>query len=430
MRLHSGSAQSHLQMHLNQPPKNAEILLYNRLESRGDSKFDEPMLVSIHRYKTMFSPVADMMRWTDMALAAPSYQNHYEKWKNGLYESVDMILKDSDVQLSAEEESSADIAMEIGSSIFERFLKRATAVGWASQTKEERQLAVEAILSLPQIPQRTQAWYAQGKSVLTASEFSTIYGTERAVRALAIQKTQAPQSSTNRLACITHEMGPFDWGIRFEPVVKMILEARWGAKILEAGRLLHPTDPLLAASPDGLIIDALDPARVGRLLEIKCPVTREITETIPFEYWCQMQVQMEVTGIDECEYVEVKLDSITPKKVDLSGAIPDGFVWLFQNTGTCEMSYAYTQEEKVSKESEGLELIETIPWRLAKLFTKTVARDRAWFQGTASIRQQFWETVEKLRTGEIAPFEPKQKLKVLVVKEGVCRITAEEPETA
>lgn len=373
----------------------------------------------------MFTPVGDMMRWNDMALAAPSYHNHYEKWKNGLHDSIDTMIKDSELHLSAEEQDSMEIAMEIGASVFERFLKRATAVGWASQTKEERQLAVETILSLPQIPQRTQAWYAQGKSVLTASEFATIYGTERAVRQLALQKLQPPAISTNRLACLTYEMGPFDWGIRFEPVVKMILHERWGAKILEAGRLVHPMDPLLAASPDGLILDAEDPARVGRLLEIKCPITREINQTIPFEYWCQMQIQMEVTGIDECEYVEVKLDSVTSKKADLSGAIPDGFVWLFQNPTTCEMSYAYTQEEKQSKEAENLDLIETIPWRLTTLFTKTVARDRAWFQGTASIRQQFWETVEKLRTGEIVPFEPKQKLKVTVSKQGVCLITPE-----
>jgi len=374
----------------------------------------------------MFSPVADMMRWNDMIQAAPSYQNHYEKWKNGLQDSIDMTVKDSEMKLSVEEEYSADIALQIGASIFERFLKQATAVGWASQSKEERRLAVEKILSLPQVPQRTQAWYAQGKSVLTASEFATIYGTERAVRQLAFQKIQPPvQQSTNRLACLTHEMGPFDWGIRFEPVVKMILEERWGAQILDAGRLLHPTEPLLAASPDGLIMDATDTARVGRLLEIKCPITREINETIPFEYWCQMQIQMEVTSIDECEYVEVKLDSITSKKMDLSGATPDGFVWLFQNPNTCEMTYAYTEAQKAAHEYGGLDLIETIPWRLNRMFTKTVARDRAWFQGTAPMRQHFWETVEKLRTGEVTPFEPKQKLKVTVSKEGACLIMDE-----
>jgi len=386
------------------------------------------MLASVSLYNAMFQPVADVMRWNDLAQPAPSYhgQQHYEKWKDGLQDSMDAIVKVSELPLDADQEYSASVALEIGTSIFEAFLKRATAAGWSSQSVEERRQHVEKILSLPQVPQRTPAWYAQGKAVLTASEFAVVFGTERAVRQLAGQKAQPViPHSTNRLACLTHEMGPFDWGIRFEPCVKMILEERWGAKIVDAGRLLHPTDSLLAASPDGLILEATDPARVGRLLEIKCPITREINETIPFEYWCQMQIQMEVTGIDECEYVEVKLDSITAKRADLSGAHPDGFVWLFQNTSTCEMMYAYTATQKAEYEERGLDCIETIPWRLAKLFTKTVARDRAWFQGTASMRQQFWETVQKMRTGEIAPYEPK-RLKVTVAKEGACLITNED----
>lgn len=372
----------------------------------------------------MFAPVADMMQWNDLLQPAPSYhhQHHYTEWKDGLQSSMNEILAGSEIVLGQEDGYSADVAFDIGTSIFESFLKRATAAGWASQSVEERRQNIEKILSLPQVPQRTPAWYLQGKSVLTASEFAALYGTERAVRQLAIQKVQPPSPSptTNRLACLTHEMGPFDWGIRFEPLVKMILEERWGAKILEAGRLLHPSDPLLAASPDGLFLEAADPARVGRLLEIKCPITREINETIPFEYWCQMQIQMEVTGIDECEYVEVKLDSITSKRADLSGMIPDGCIWLFQNPTTCEMMYAYTEQQKAT--CEHLDLIETIPWRLNKIFTKTVTRDRAWFQGTASMRQQFWETVQKVRTGELVAFESK-KPKVTVTKEGVCLIS-------
>lgn len=374
----------------------------------------------------MFAPVADMLRWKDTVQPASSYMNHYEKWRLNTEGCIETILSDSEISLSAEEESAAGIAFDIGAAIFEKFLKRSTATGWAQQSVEERRAAVEAVLSLPQIPQRTPAWYLQGKSVLTASEFASLFGSERAVRQLAFSKvppTIPVVQSTNRLACLTHEMGPFDWGIRFEPVVKLLLEKMWGAKILEAGRLVHPSDPLLAASPDGLIAEASDPARVGRLLEIKCPVSREITEVIPFEYWCQMQIQMEVTGIDECEYVEAKLDSIGPKKVDLSGAEPDGYVWLLQNMGTFEMSYAYTEAEARAAEKDH-DILERIPWRLTRLFTKTIPRDRAWFQGTAAIRQQFWETVQQARSGGIAPFEPK-KLKVVVAKEGSCLITNE-----
>ena len=88
------------------------------------------------------------------------------------------------------------------------------------------------------------------------------------------------------------------------------------------------------------------------------------------------------------------------------------------------MMYAYTEKEKGVYELQGMDMIETIPWKVNRLFTKTVARDRAWFQGTAPMRQKFWETVEKLRTGEVILLEPKQrqKQKVTVEKEG-CLIT-------
>ena len=185
---------------------------------------------------------------------------------------------------------------------------------------------------------------------------------------------------------------------------------------------MHPTDPLLAASPDGFIVEATDPARIGRLLEIKCPISRDIGAAIPFEYWCQMQIQMEVTGIDECEYVEVKIDSISPKKLDLSGAEPEGYVWLMQNPTTCAMSYVYTEPERLDAEARGLDLIEKIPWRLQKFYSKTVVRDRGWFQGTARQREEFWAIVGQARRSEIQPFEVKSRAKVVVTKEPGCRI--------
>jgi len=86
------------------------------------------------------------------------------------------------------------------------------------------------------------------------------------------------------------------------------------------------------------------------------------------------------------------------------------------------MSYAYTVAEKGVAEAAGLDLIETIPWRLDALYTKTVARDRGWFQGTGALREEFWAIVGQARRAEIQPFEVKsRKNMVNVIKEG-CRI--------
>lgn len=391
----------------------------------GDSKFDTVQPVTLNTYKYMFSSVSDVLSWNDSINPASSCRTMFSNWKNDAETTLDSVISDSGIELTTVEEEGLEAARQVSLGIIEKFLEKARASGWREQAPEVRRQEVERILSLPQIPQRTAAWYEQGRSVLTASEFSSIFGSPRAIRQLAFTKVGAQatqQQQTNRLACLTCEMGPFDWGIRFEPVVKQILAKQWGAKIIDSGRLIHPSDPLLAASPDGFIIEANESERIGRLIEIKCPISREVGVEIPFEYWCQMQIQMEVTGIEECEYVEVKLDSISPKKLDLSGAVPDGYVWLFQNSITCQMSYVYTETERDEAEKSGLDLIETIPWRMNQLYNKTVIRDKSWFQSTEKARQDFWDIVRQARCGDIQPFEVKSKAKVVVTKEPECRI--------
>lgn len=354
--------------------------------------------------RQMFQPAADVLSWRDMEVPAPSHPTELSKWKDDTDESLGEVLE----TLTQDEKDAFDVAQLITYRALEKFVLNATAVGWNGLSAEERKKIATAVLARPQVPQRTPAWYAQGKQVLTASEFAKLLGSPRAVAQLVQSKAfSGAPSQSNRLACMTCEMGPFDWGIRFEPVVKQILEAKWGLHIAEAGRILHPTDKHIAASPDGIILAATDPARVGRLLEIKCPITRSVGEGIPFDYWCQMQVQMEVTGIDECEYVEVKLDSLQGVATDLSGA--EGFVWLLQDPATCIMKYAYTEAELV----EGLDIVEKIPWRLNRMYAVTVTRDRGWFQQTAEMREAFWLKVEEARRIPESP-------RVVVTKEAAC----------
>lgn len=47
----------------------------------------------------------------------------------------------------------------------------------------------------PQVPQRTPAWYAQGKEVLTASEFGTLFGSPRAWSQLVAHKVPTPEGA-------------------------------------------------------------------------------------------------------------------------------------------------------------------------------------------------------------------------------------------
>ena len=378
-------------------------------------KFEGTILANLPHH--MFQPVADLLSWRDLESPAPSYPSDFSKWKDDTDESLVEIMNSNDDKLTGADEESLEIGKLIAYRALEKFVGKAKAIGWCSQTPEARRLIAESVLARPQVPQRTAAWYAQGKGVLTASEFAKLLGSPRAVSQLVLSKVPSSMgpAQTNRLACMTCEMGPFDWGIRFEPVVKQILVEKWGLEIAEAGRILHATDKHIAASPDGIILAATDSARVGRLLEIKCPITRVIGGEVPYEYWCQMQVQMEVTGIDECEYVEVKLDSIHGSNTDLSG-VTHGSLWLLQHPASCIMQYAYTETEMSA--FVGYEVVEKIPWRLNQMHSATITRDRGWFQNTMEQRQGFWEQVERARKGEIV-----EKPRIVVIKEpAVCMI--------
>ena len=353
-----------------------------------------------------FHTVADILSLTDTIQPAVSHPSAFPEWRHVAEEVLSDTVTSGEVAITRKDEDKLEEAKEVGFAFLEKFLVRAAAAGWSDQPPEERRAAVDRILARPQVPQRTTAWYAQGKQVLTASEFGTLFASIRTRGQLVLRKAEALAADadaavlTNRLACMTCEMGPFDWGVRFEPVVKQVLEERWGARIAESGRLLHPTDPTLAASPDGLILEATDSARVGRLLEIKCPISRPIGNGVPFDYWCQMQIQMEVTGIDECDYVEVKLQSVQKHETELpAGVEPEGHMWLLQEPRTAQMAYAYTEEERAEREGAGWEVVEAIPWRVAGFWAKTVARDRAWYRGTEELRAAFWRDVHAARAG-------------------------------
>jgi len=348
----------------------------------------------------------------DSLAPCPTYTDLRASWLEEAADAYQEAIPWSEIESETFQEGSVAPHIQFVESIMTKFLEKSGS-SWGSRPVAERKAHIETLVALPQTGQRTAEWYSQSKEVLTASEFSQILGTPRALETLALQKVASTGvlKGPPRLACATSELGPMDWGVRFEPVVKQILDRLWGADIVDVGRLYHPTDSYLAASPDGLIRAATDQAKIGRLLEIKCPIKRELTGKIPFEYWCQMQLQMEVTGIDECEYLEVKLVSATRDRPEYVAAEKglglehNGTVWLFQNAATLELSYAYTEMERGVAAEKGLVELETIPWHLDSFFSSVVARDRAWFASTADKRERFWEMVGKAKQGtlEVAP---------------------------
>ena len=44
------------------------------------------------------------------------------------------------------------------------------------------------------------------------------------------------------------------------------------------------------------------------MVEIKCPPKRKFTKTVPLHYLMQVQGQLEVCDLDECDFFQVKIE--------------------------------------------------------------------------------------------------------------------------
>ena len=260
------------------------------------------------------------------------------------------------------------------------------------------------LLTVDQMPQRTANWYAQKMDMLTASEISNLWKGPRARINLIASKSAIQEPSAKRLATLRVDTNPMDWGVRYEPIVKMLLE-RDGSRIHELGRIQHRIIPGLAASPDGLYVSG---PLEGSLVEIKCPISRIIDDKIPFDYWCQMQIQMEVCDIDTCEFVEAKF-----KEGDET---PGGYISLLlhREEDSDEMKYVYHDSPVCTIDAnEPWICIETYSWSCASLRRTIVPRDVKWFEKIQSDIALFWTEVADVREGRRILTPAKKKVPVV-----------------
>lgn len=293
------------------------------------------------------------------------------------------------------------------------------------------------LMQRPQTAQRTIDWYKEFQTRLTASEIFKLFGPPRERAILVMQKAGKLEmgARSNTLVVLKERLGPLDWGICFEPVIKLILEKEWGAMIHECGRFVHPTNPRLAASPDGLLLKVkTKPQMAGHLLEIKCPKSRKIGLKIPMEYFYQMQLQMEVTGVRACEYVEAQFELTDTAKAEAQ-AMEKGWCGLIGVVGEFSQDFGGWKPSRyvygplgdlLWKPDLNLneQTLEINTWICPAFHHEMVLRDEAWFSSTLQPKiDAFWLDIEKAKAGEFAVPESSRKKKV-----AVCEIVDSEPE--
>ena len=336
-------------------------------------------------FKT-FHDANDFLRIVEQDYPLGSHAIVHQEWEKNLYDLTEELSKEEQVGLDAALAIREKVHVTASSG---SILSSSTITPW------------EWLLTVPQLPQRTPEWYEEKRNILTASELATIFKSGRTRGALVLSKA-APIPETPlappRLAVEKRETSSLDWGVRYEPVVKKYLEKTLDAKILDLGRIHHRTISKLAASPDGIFSECIvQPELVGRLVEIKCPSTRVIKEdVIPFEYWCQMQLQMEVCDRGECEYVEVKFKESNELSLD---SLDHGWITLECNIHTDETRYLYHDTQEVPQQDADWATIETYMWEITQVRRVTVVRDPSWFSGCMKNIEEFWKDVESARAG-------------------------------
>lgn len=253
-------------------------------------------------------------------------------------------------------------------------------------------------LKLPE--QRSKEWYAMRKNKLTASSIAS-----------AINKCHF--TSRDELLLSKIEEKPYEsnditeWGVKYEDIAIAFYEELYNVKVLDFGLVPHPVFEAFGASPDGICDDTGNDEYVARMVEIKCPPKRKFTKTVPSHYLMQVQGQLEVCDLDQCDFFQVKIeeyndlleyeqdifindDVILPGRTHLN--YPKGVTLSYRKKDEMKLTYLYPplnltiqqykdwiQENKLKITYEGHEFVENKWWKISRYECSLVDRDTSWW---------------------------------------------------
>ena len=256
---------------------------------------------------------------------------------------------------------------------------------------------------LPFYPQKSQEWLNQRNQYLTASTISTVIGLNglTALRQLFLEKVSYGTVSN------FHGNEATQWGNKYEPVANAVYCLRQGTRVHEFGLIPSRRWPFLGVSPDGI-------TEQGRMLEIKCPYSRQINGKIKDAYYHQMQEQMWVCDFQECHFLECTFKEI-----------PEGQFWLelpfYQHEQGIIITYVTSADDLSPKylyspvkysqrpyqllkwrrqqvaSCSGIITNESF-WRLTVYNCQLVRRDPLWMESYLPKLKHFWEQVVHWRS--------------------------------
>lgn len=185
---------------------------------------------------------------------------------------------------------------------------------------------VKTLLKKPQPVQRSPEWFANRNTLVTASEAASCLTTSKKVcenyvnlyglSNFKYNDTKSANSYEKMNDYILKKCKAFYgesvftdsvytlWGKKYEQIAVNLYKKINKTEVYDFGLLKHPYLKWLGASPDGITPD-------GVMLEIKCPYSRKIKSNyIPFHYYIQVQIQLEVALLEYADFMECEIKEI------------------------------------------------------------------------------------------------------------------------
>ncbi len=270
---------------------------------------------------------------------------------------------------------------------------------------------LRVLLQLPLMKQRTTEWFEARKTRLTASDlYDAVKGGNVSIR-LAKKKANIVIDNINYNA-----IPALKWGTMFEPMATRCYSQRMNnINIHDFGLICDMDNKHFGASPDGI-------NDFGIMLEIKCPYSRKIMDgVIPDKYRMQIQGQLAVCKLKECDYIECIFKSIENEEdyLELDDTIKHGVIAEFYNSKG-EYVYYYSEPNQTPKEcleeitnnrnnyineygsaangvNASLKFSKYTYWKLDEMIVQRVIFNANEWVNIIPKINAFWETVEEYK---------------------------------
>lgn len=396
---------------------------------------------SLELYQTCFDMMEEFIKENPKVITEPDFEDIFD-------ENIEELMKshfDSDLCYTEEaEEEMEEIIERAKTDFFTDFIPPRSYPNTIILKQPDYKLIKEKINHLknkPQPEQRTKEWYQFRYNLITASNAYKAFENQSTKNQLIYEKCQplnqnlVNNSEDIKEVVLVNTNTTLHWGQKYEPLSLKIYEDTYNTKVADFGCIQHDTYKYVGASPDGINVDP-NSQRYGRMLEIKNIVNREIDGIPKKEYWIQMQLQMEVCDLDECDFIETKFIEYN----DYNGYLEDTNEELFEDEDGNEFKniclskgdkmkgqiiYFHTKEGKPFYVYKPLDIIhpydikeweektigyyqenpefnnftymKTIYWKLEEISCVLVCRNKQWFNDNIKELEELWKIVEKER---------------------------------